>query len=169
MTTRKKFEAVYARRAEIHYVPTGGTYTQDLARVGSSEEAAICLRRLYGTRATEVAGALALNSRCNAVAHCLLAQGGDSHGVLEPRELVRFLALAGAKRCVLFHNHPSGDLAWSQADVDLTKSVAKLCQLLGVTLVDHILLTHRAHLSMCDQQHPALRLDDALSGEGVVA
>jgi DNA repair protein RadC len=45
------------------------------------------------------------------------------------------------------HNHPSGDPAPSQADIDMTRAVAKALQPVGITVHDHIVIGRGSHSS----------------------
>ena len=38
------------------------------------------------------------------------------------------------------HNHPSGDLSASQEDIMVTDRMAKLCNLVGIPLLDHVIV-----------------------------
>jgi DNA repair protein RadC len=52
---------------------------------------------------------------------------------------------------VLAHNHPSGNLKPSQADVNLTKQIKQAAQLLEVNLVDHLIVTDHGYFSFADE------------------
>lgn len=68
-----------------------------------------------------------------------------SHGTVDssmvtPREiLIRALAI-GAVNIVLVHNHPSGDVHPSKADIDVTARIREASQIVGITLCDHIII-----------------------------
>ena len=47
---------------------------------------------------------------------------------------------ASAEEIIVAHNHPSGDLTPSKADVSATKKLRAAAQLLGVTLLDHLII-----------------------------
>lgn len=58
-----------------------------------------------------------------------------------PREIIKHALLSGA--CcgiILVHNHPSGGLQFSQADINLTKRVKEACELVEIRLLDHVLI-----------------------------
>ncbi|MDD6599178.1 MAG: JAB domain-containing protein [Galactobacillus timonensis] len=46
---------------------------------------------------------------------------------------------------MLFHNHPSGNLTPSPDDISLTERMAKICELLGTPIVDHIIIGNDDH------------------------
>lgn len=69
-----------------------------------------------------------------------ISHGTVNSSVVTPREiLIRALAI-GAANIALVHNHPSGDVQPSKADVDVTKRVRKACEIVGVHLCDHIII-----------------------------
>ena len=68
-----------------------------------------------------------------------------SHGVMDacmanPREIFIKLLLCGACHFVLVHNHPSQDVTPSAEDVQVTKRLKECGELLGVSLIDHIII-----------------------------
>ncbi len=68
-----------------------------------------------------------------------------SVGVLEqamahPRELFKASILSNASCMLLIHNHPSGNLLPSKEDTMVTDRMNKLCGLMGIPLVDHIIV-----------------------------
>ena len=66
-----------------------------------------------------------------------------------PRELLKSAVLSNAAATMLFHNHPSGNLTPSQADLNLTNRVIKAFGLLDIPVMDHIILgPERQYYSM---------------------
>ena len=66
-----------------------------------------------------------------------------------PRELLKSAVLSNAAAVMLFHNHPSGNLTPSQADLNLTNRVIKAFSLLDIPVMDHIILgPERQYYSM---------------------
>lgn len=67
--------------------------------------------------------------------------------ILSPLMVRRTLALPDAYHLMLAHNHPSGDASPSRRDLDLTRKLASVCALAGLTIIDHIILTDAGHFS----------------------
>ncbi len=70
-----------------------------------------------------------------------LFTGTVNYAVAYPREIIKHALLSGA--CcgiILAHNHPSGGLQFSEADIHLTKRVKEACALVDVRLLDHVLI-----------------------------
>lgn len=73
--------------------------------------------------------------------------GTVDHTPVYPRELVRRALELGASAIIMVHNHPSGDPSPSQADIEMTKAVAKAAQALGITVHDHVVIGRDGHFS----------------------
>jgi DNA repair protein RadC len=55
-----------------------------------------------------------------------------------------------ASAVILAHNHPSGNLNASEADLQITKQVKEGLSLFGIHLLDHLILTETAYNSLAD-------------------
>ena len=64
----------------------------------------------------------------------------DGTAVIDAGAIFREALKAGAEEIIVAHNHPSGDLTPSKADVDATKKLREAAQLLGVTFLDHLIV-----------------------------
>ncbi|MGE0109291.1 MAG: DNA repair protein RadC [Bdellovibrionales bacterium] len=67
-------------------------------------------------------------------------RGTIDHTPAYPREIVRRALDVGAGALVLCHNHPSGDVAPSKADIEMTREIVAACAPLGVVIHDHIII-----------------------------
>ena len=66
-----------------------------------------------------------------------------------PRELLKSAVLSNAAATMIFHNHPSGNLTPSQADLNLTNRIIKAFAMLDIPVMDHIILgPERQYYSM---------------------
>ena len=61
--------------------------------------------------------------------------------MVHPREVFRPALEYAAAALILVHNHPSGVLEASEADVAVTKQLIAAGRLLGITLVDHVIVS----------------------------
>jgi DNA repair protein RadC len=71
--------------------------------------------------------------------------------VVHPREVFRPAIRDAAKSIILVHNHPSGDPAPSDKDVQLTKRMEEVGQTLGVQVLDHIIVARHGTVSIREQ------------------
>ncbi|RYH29651.1 MAG: JAB domain-containing protein [Alcaligenaceae bacterium] len=92
--------------------------------------------------------ALYLNARLQLIACVELARGTVSEAVVYPREVVSGALEHNATAVILAHNHPSGTLAASQADISLTKKIASALTLVDIRLIDHLIIAGHRSVSM---------------------
>lgn len=79
-----------------------------------------------------------------------LSTGGIAGTVADPKLI--FVAALKCAACgfILSHNHPSGNLTPSQADLDLTRKLREGGKLLELQLLDHIIITSEGYYSFAD-------------------
>ena len=58
-----------------------------------------------------------------------------------PAEILKAAILSNALGLVLIHNHPSGELEPSPEDIEFTRAVQRACELVGIDLYDHLIVT----------------------------
>ena len=95
---------------------------------------------------------LVLN-RANKVLGCIkISQGGTAGTVVDAKILfAAALAVPGCSALILAHNHPSGNLKPSQADIDLTRKLKKAGELLDIVVLDHLILSATSYRSLADE------------------
>jgi DNA repair protein RadC len=71
----------------------------------------------------------------------MVCRGGLVGAHVRPADVLRAALELGAVAFVMAHNHPSGDPAPSDDDMDLTHAVEHAAHLLGVPLQDHVIVT----------------------------
>src|SRR3989344_1234443 len=78
----------------------------------------------------------------------IISVGTLDTSLLHPREVFEPALQLSAAGVVLAHNHPSGNLNPSDEDIAITKRVADAGDLLGITLVNHIIVSTGGHKVM---------------------
>lgn len=68
--------------------------------------------------------------------------------LVHPREVFESAVRHSAAQIILSHNHPSGSLEPSNDDIRLTKRLASAGQILGITLLDHVIVTNTSYVSL---------------------
>lgn len=69
-----------------------------------------------------------------------ISQGIADASLIRPREIFQRLLLANATEFILVHNHPTGSLKPSNADLETTKRIKELGVMMGLLLLDHIII-----------------------------
>lgn len=76
-----------------------------------------------------------------------ISEGGLTATVVDPAEVMRQAVLHGAASIIIAHNHPSGNLKESHADVLLTRRIEEAGNILGIPLDDHIIIAGDGYVS----------------------
>ena len=69
----------------------------------------------------------------------IVSVGSLNEALLNPREIFKSAILSNAHSMMLIHNHPSGNLTPSTSDIQTTARMQELGELMGISLVDHII------------------------------
>lgn len=105
----------------------------------------------YGHLKYEVFGAVAMDARNNMLNTTILHTGG-TRGVYVDVKMVFKQAITDlADRIVIFHNHPSGSVAPSKSDDDLTRRIVLTGKAVGIDVVEHLILGGRSFYSYAEQ------------------
>ena len=83
---------------------------------------------------------LFLDKKNQLMADEIMGLGTVDHAPAYPREIMRRALEWSSSNLILVHNHPSGDPAPSQGDIDLTKAVVAAGKPLGITVHDHLIV-----------------------------
>lgn len=79
-----------------------------------------------------------------------ISQGGVSGTVADAKMIFKSAIDKLASSIIIAHNHPSGNLRPSQADIKLTKNIRDAGLLLEVSVLDHIIIAGEAYFSFAD-------------------
>lgn len=80
-----------------------------------------------------------------------LAKGGLTSCIVDVRIILSIALKTLATGIILVHNHPSGNLKPSKADLDITKKLKNSCDLLDISLLDHLIITKDNYFSFADE------------------
>lgn len=80
-----------------------------------------------------------------------VSTGGVAGTVADPKVIFSAALKANASVIILSHNHPSGNLKPSQADLDLTRKLIAAGTYLDINVIEHIIITSEGYLSFADE------------------
>jgi DNA repair protein RadC len=106
------------------------------------------LSRDLANKKQEYCLAFYLNGRQELLSRKTLAIGGLNYNFMEPRDIFEPAFSNGASNFILVHNHPSGHPEPSDDDLLLTEKIAKLGDLMGVKLLDHLIVCKNNYFSI---------------------
>jgi DNA repair protein RadC len=119
-------------------------------RITGADAAAQYLIPKIGHESQEVFYALFLNRNNVIKAEKELFRGGLSATVVDPKILFKEAINQLAAAVIVAHNHPSGNLQPSQADIDITRKLIAGGKLLEVPVLDHLIITEHGYYSFAD-------------------
>ncbi len=120
-------------------------------RITASRDAFNAIAPLLNDLHHEEFWLLMLNKANEVFARECLSKGGMAGTVVDVKMVYKTALDARAAGIIAVHNHPSGNLQPSQADLDLTKRLRKAGEVLDLTLLDHLIVSERGFYSFADE------------------
>ena len=77
--------------------------------------------------------------------------GTLNQSLVHPREVFADAIADRAAGIIIAHNHPSGTLSASRADLQVTQRLKEVSKLVGIELLDHVILTKNGFYSFSDE------------------
>ena len=119
--------------------------------ITTSTEVASYLQTLLKDRRHEVFGVVFLN-RANKINHFeIISEGGITGTIADPRIILKKALEEDAVSIILCHNHPSGSLKPSKADVDLTTKIKEAAKYFDIKVLDHVIIADDGYYSFADE------------------
>ena len=94
---------------------------------------------------------LCLNRSNHLIGYYKLSKGGVSGTVADPKVIFTTALSCGASGVIVAHNHPSGNLKASEADINFSKKVMKAGEYLEINLLDSMILADDKYKSLKDE------------------
>jgi len=92
-----------------------------------------------------------LNTKHKVIAKSVISIGHLNSSLVHPREMFKEAIKRSSAAVILVHNHPSGDLTPSPDDITTTKRLCEVGEILGITVLDHIIVGDNRYLSFREQ------------------
>ena len=140
---RLKAAIEFARRTQFYKVPKDH-------KIGTSKDAFRMLVSNLGHLSHEEFWMLLLNRGSKLIGKKMVSQGGLTSTVVDPRRIFKLALREQASSIIVAHNHPSGSLTPSAADMDLTKKLVTAGKFLDIQLVDHLIISGNKYCSFAD-------------------
>jgi len=94
---------------------------------------------------------LMLDSKNKILKDMIISEGTVNTSIMPTREVFIAAMKYEAVNIILLHNHPSGDPTPSAEDIRVTKRLAEAGNLLGITLMDHLIIGDNRYVSLKEQ------------------
>lgn len=123
----------------------------ELKRITSSNSVFEFMQPIIGDLPHEEFWILYLNNSNKILKNLQLSKGGITGTIVDVRLVFKEALHLGAVAIILAHNHPSGTLKPSQADIQLTKKLRLAGENLDIKVLDHLIVTEKAYFSFADE------------------
>ena len=121
--------------------------TLEMESILSSQKLAKKMQQELGDKKQEHLVALYLNTQNQIIHQQTIFIGSATRSIAEPREILHYAIKHMATSLILVHNHPSGAVAPSRNDDHVTKLVKEACDLMGIVLLDHLIVSYSSYFS----------------------
>lgn len=124
----------------------------DIPKITSSRDVFEIMHPIIGTLQHEEFWVLFMNNSNKIIHKIQLSKGGITGTLVDIRIIMKKAIELSSTALILTHNHPSGTLKPSNADIQLTQKVKKAGETLDIKVLDHIIITEKAYFSFADSQ-----------------
>lgn len=119
-------------------------------KIKSSRDAFDVLRSAIGDKPYEEFWIIMLNRANKVIRKCSISEGGISGTVVDPKKIFKIAIDNHASSIILGHNHPSGAITPSEADIQITKKIRDAGAMLDVAVIDHLIIGDDRFYSFAD-------------------
>lgn len=120
-------------------------------KINSSKAVFEIMQPIIGDLMHEEFWLLYLNNANKIIYKNKLSSGGITGTLVDVRMLFKKALELSAVAVILSHNHPSGTLKPSKADIDLTKKIKEAGKTLDIKVLDHLIITEKDYFSFADE------------------
>lgn len=108
--------------------------------IRSSDVAKAAIRQKIGGYQCEMFACLFLDSSHRLLEFVEMFRGSVNCATIHPREVVKEALRLNAAAVIMAHNHPSGESNPSPQDIELTKKLKDILQVIDVRVLDHLVI-----------------------------
>jgi DNA repair protein RadC len=117
----------------------------------SSEDVFRHFRDILEKEKRELFYVVLLNNKNRKLRDVKISEGSLTASLVHPREVYNPVIRESAAAVIFVHNHPSGDPAPSPEDIEITRRLKEVGEVMGVRVLDHIVIGHDRYFSFSDK------------------
>ena len=122
---------------------------QTIDRITSAQNVYTLLHE-YSTKEKEHFLLITLDGASQVIAKRVIHIGTLNQSLVHPREIFKPAITDGAAGIIISHNHPSGTLEASRADIQITQRLKEVAKLVGIELLDHVIISSNGYYSFSE-------------------
>ena len=107
-------------------------------------------RNVFINKKQEYFYSIYLDSNKVVISEKLLFIGTLDHSLVHPREVFKEAISVSASSIICIHNHPSGNVMPSRNDIEITKRLIEIGDMLGIRVIDHVIIGRDKYYSFLE-------------------
>ncbi len=119
--------------------------------LGSSQEVYRHFRERLEKEKREIFYVVLLTNKNRKIREVKVSEGSLTASLVHPREVYNPVIRESAAAVIFVHNHPSGDPAPSPEDLEITRRLKEVGEVMGVRVLDHVVIGHDRYYSFSDR------------------
>ena len=92
-----------------------------------------------------------LDNKNRLISYKIMYKGTSTYSLVSPKEIFNYAVKERADRLIIMHNHPSGIINPSDADIELTNQINMSGKIIGIPLVDHLITNGENYYSFYEE------------------
>ncbi len=117
----------------------------------SSEEVYRHFRERLKKEKREIFYVVLLTNKNRKIREVKVSEGSLTASLVHPREVYNPVIRESAAAVIFVHNHPSGDPAPSPEDLEITRRLKEVGEVMGIRVLDHVVIGHDRYFSFSDR------------------
>lgn len=117
----------------------------------SSEDVFRHFRERLEKEKREIFYVVLLTNKNRKIRDVKISEGSLTASLVHPREVYNPVISESAAAVIFVHNHPSGDPAPSPEDLEITRRLKEVGEVMGVRVLDHVVIGHNRYFSFSDR------------------
>ncbi|MHA7099526.1 JAB domain-containing protein [Roseivirga pacifica] len=141
---------------EVKLVYRNKTRASERPKIDCAESAYKILRAHWDDdqiSLVEEAKVMFLDNQLRMMSIATVSKGGMSGTVIDPKIVFSIALKRRSSSIIISHNHPSGRLKPSHADISLTRKFLEAGKLLEINVADHLIISEEGYYSMANEGH----------------
>ena len=94
-----------------------------------------------------------LDTKCKMMGYEIVSKGSLTASIVHPREVYKLAIQKSAYSIIALHNHPSGDPTPSIEDIQITKRLKEVGEIVGIKLLDHLIIGDTSYKSLREESY----------------
>jgi len=108
-------------------------------------------KRLFVGLKQEKLISIYLDNKKRLINYKVITIGTLDETICHPRDIIYNAIKCNASSIVIMHNHPSGDIFPSNADIEMTNKLIETCKIVGIPLIDHLITNTQNYYSFYEE------------------